>query len=120
MGASLTKIDCHYGHLVHDGRGHAIRLLDEISAPANVHGGRWWTLRGRQSRQPPPAKTTEVAAKQAKPRSPLTDSNRRPLLTMERLRQPVATRGNGFRLFSRFWLPAHLPPVATGCDRSAP
>ena len=49
MGASLTKIDCHYGHLVHDGRGHAIRLLDEISAPANVHGGRWWTLRGRQS-----------------------------------------------------------------------
>jgi hypothetical protein len=34
-----------------------------------------------------------------------SDSNERlnrPLLTMERLRQPVAAHGNGFRLFSRF------------------
>src|ERR671930_1588302 len=45
---------------------------------AAVHGGRWWTLRGRRSPQRPPVKTTEVAAKQAKTRSPLTDSNRRP------------------------------------------
>src|SRR5919197_3874472 len=45
---------------------------------AAVHGGRWWTLRGRRSPQPPLVKTTEVAAKQAKTRSPLTDSNRRP------------------------------------------
>src|SRR5918994_7203430 len=48
------------------------------SAPGNVHGGRWWTLRGRRSVRPPPAETTELAAKQAKTRSPLTDSNRRP------------------------------------------
>jgi integrase len=28
MGASLTMIDRHYGHLAHDGRQHAIDLLD--------------------------------------------------------------------------------------------
>ena len=30
MGASLTRIDRHYGHLARDGREHAIRLLDEL------------------------------------------------------------------------------------------
>ena len=40
MGASLTKIDCHYGHLAHDGRGHAIRLLNELSAGERPR----WTL----------------------------------------------------------------------------
>jgi integrase len=34
MGASLTMIDRHYGHLARDGREHAIRLLDELNAPA--------------------------------------------------------------------------------------
>jgi hypothetical protein len=38
MGASLTMIDRHYGHLARD--EHAIQLLDERMA-ANVHGGRW-------------------------------------------------------------------------------
>jgi len=28
MGASLTMIDRHYGHLAHDGRQYAIDLLD--------------------------------------------------------------------------------------------
>jgi hypothetical protein len=32
MGASLTMIDRHYGHLARDGREHAIRLLDELGA----------------------------------------------------------------------------------------
>jgi hypothetical protein len=32
MGASLTMIDRHYVHLARDGREHAIRLLDELSA----------------------------------------------------------------------------------------
>jgi hypothetical protein len=32
MGASLTIIDRHYGHLAWDGCEHAIRLLDELSA----------------------------------------------------------------------------------------
>ena len=31
MGSSLTMIDRHHGHLVRDGREHAIRLLDELS-----------------------------------------------------------------------------------------
>jgi hypothetical protein len=41
MGASLTMIDRHYGHLARDGRGHAIRLLDAFSASeqADVHRG---------------------------------------------------------------------------------
>ena len=34
MGASLTMIDRHYGHLARDGREHAIRLLDTLSAEA--------------------------------------------------------------------------------------
>jgi integrase len=32
MGASLTMIDRHYGHLARDGREHAIRLLDALNA----------------------------------------------------------------------------------------
>jgi integrase len=41
MGASLTMIDRHYGHLARDGREHAIRLLDELNAPAVDVRGRW-------------------------------------------------------------------------------
>ena len=33
-------IDCHYGHLARDGREHAIRLLDELSAEQRPP----WTL----------------------------------------------------------------------------
>jgi integrase len=40
MGASLTMIDRHYGHLARDGREHAIRLLDELSAQQRPR----WTL----------------------------------------------------------------------------
>jgi integrase len=40
MGASLTMIDRHYGHLARDGRQHAIRLLDELSAGQRPR----WTL----------------------------------------------------------------------------
>ena len=32
MGASLTMIDRHYGHLARDGREHAIRLLETLNA----------------------------------------------------------------------------------------
>ena len=39
MGASLTMIDRHYGHLARDGREHAIRLLDSHSPrPVDVGG----------------------------------------------------------------------------------
>jgi hypothetical protein len=40
MGASRTMIDRHYGHLARDGREHAIRLLDELSAEERPR----WTL----------------------------------------------------------------------------
>src|SRR5213082_2140127 len=33
MGASLTMIDRHYGHLARDGREHAIKLLDALNEP---------------------------------------------------------------------------------------
>jgi integrase len=39
MGASLTMIDRHYGHLARDGREHAIRLLDNLNtAPVDARG----------------------------------------------------------------------------------
>ena len=45
MGASLTMIDRHYGHLARDGREHAISLLDayRASGAADVHAvdARW-------------------------------------------------------------------------------
>jgi hypothetical protein len=34
LGDSLTMIDRQYGHLARDGGEHAIRLLDELNAPA--------------------------------------------------------------------------------------
>jgi integrase len=40
MGASLTMIDRHYGHLARDGREHAIRRLDHLKAPAVDARGR--------------------------------------------------------------------------------
>jgi integrase len=47
MGASLTMIDRHYGHLARDGREHAIKLLDSFTSQhtTNVHAvDAAWTL----------------------------------------------------------------------------
>jgi integrase len=44
MGASLTMIDRHYGHLARDGREHAITLLDAHSSPKQAQRPR----RGRR------------------------------------------------------------------------
>jgi len=44
MGASLTMIDRHYGHLARDGQQHTIALLD---APRRSGRGQWWTFGGR-------------------------------------------------------------------------
>jgi hypothetical protein len=41
MGASLTMIDRHYGHLARDGREHAVNLLDASNA-SEASGGRSW------------------------------------------------------------------------------
>jgi hypothetical protein len=51
MGASLTMIDRHYGHLARDGHEHAIRLLDEL-ARDNRHGGRCVDVETSARRQP--------------------------------------------------------------------
>jgi hypothetical protein len=34
LGVSPSMIDRHYGHLARDGGEHAIRLIDELNAPA--------------------------------------------------------------------------------------
>ena len=51
MGASLTMIDRHYGHLARDGREHAIRLLDDLNAPAVDVRGRAVDAGSRPRRQ---------------------------------------------------------------------
>jgi hypothetical protein len=61
MGASLTMIDRHYGHLARDGCEHAIRLLDNL----HVAGGRSWTPGGRYAARFTSAQTTKQVAKQA-------------------------------------------------------
>ena len=48
MGASLTMIDRHYGHLARDGREHAIRLLDDLNAQAVDIVDVRWTLKRPQ------------------------------------------------------------------------
>ena len=52
MGASLTMIDRHYGHLARDGREHAIRLLDNLNAGAVDVAGRSVDVEASGSRQP--------------------------------------------------------------------
>jgi hypothetical protein len=51
MGASLTMIDRHYGHLARDGREHAIRLLDDLNSPAVDVRGRPVDSEGRARRR---------------------------------------------------------------------
>jgi hypothetical protein len=46
MGASLTMIDRHYGHLARDGREHAAALLDSLAA--NETAAAAWTFGGRR------------------------------------------------------------------------
>jgi integrase len=50
MGASLTMIDRHYGHLARDGREHAVALLDSLAADEAAAAA--WTLGGRRDGQP--------------------------------------------------------------------
>ena len=47
MGASLTMIDRHYGHLAKDGRQHAIDLLDSFNR-SRVHtvDAKWTRKKG--------------------------------------------------------------------------
>jgi hypothetical protein len=78
MGASLTMIDRHYGHLTSDGVGRARRLLNVYSSAQK----RPWTLvDARWTSQQPELITGDnqkpkSPSKRANPQSPLTDSNR--------------------------------------------
>src|SRR5512133_3419851 len=83
MGASLTMIDRHYGHLARDGREHAIHLLDELNGSEVT---RWTSVDAAWT----PSSATILAGqgknlplKQEETGSPLTDSNRRPPLYEE-------------------------------------
>ena len=51
MGASLTMIDRHYGHLARDGRDHAITSSTTTAGPAKPTSTRW-TSRGHFSSAP--------------------------------------------------------------------
>jgi integrase len=50
MGASLTMIDRHYGHLARDGREYAAALLDSLAADDVAVAA--WTFGGRRRGQP--------------------------------------------------------------------
>lgn len=54
MGASLTMIDRHYGHLAKDGREHAITLLDAHSR-SDVHAvdAKWTRKKGSAAERRP-------------------------------------------------------------------
>jgi integrase len=56
MGASLTMIDRHYGHLARDGREHAIKLLDALNAP---EFDPWTLVDARWTSKPPAGVTPE-------------------------------------------------------------
>jgi hypothetical protein len=85
-----------------------------IAAPKRVDvGGRCVDVRNKKSTSALKTKAT----KQEENGSFLTDSNRRPLLTIKVRRLLVATHGNGLGLFLGFSDSEHLPPVATGCAR---
>ena len=50
MGASLTMIDRHYGHLARDGREHAAALLDSLAVEEAATAA--WTFGGRREWEP--------------------------------------------------------------------
>jgi integrase len=50
MGASLTMIDRHYGHLARDGHEHAAALLDSLAAEETATAA--WTFGGRRDGEP--------------------------------------------------------------------
>ena len=79
MGASLTMIDRHYGHLAKDGRQHAIDLLDSFNS-SRVHTvDAKWTRQGvtpnDRAEKPPRSRTNARALCRTR-----TDD---PFLTME-------------------------------------
>ena len=78
MGASLTMIDRHYGHLARDGREHAIqapRRAQRTRIRTVDTGGRCVDVEAASRRQ---NRQRKRRLSREENRSPLTDSNRRP------------------------------------------
>jgi integrase len=77
MGASLTMIDRHYGHLpaIDASTQSGSSTATQTSKPPT---SKPWTSDGRRSCPSSPVATTETAPEQEETGSPLTDSNRRP------------------------------------------
>jgi len=65
MGASLTMIDRHYGHLARDGREHAIKLLDALNAPGS---DRWTLVDARWTPKQPVGVSSENESGKRSPR----------------------------------------------------
>ena len=104
-------IDRHYGHLARDGREHAIRLLDTFNAaPAGRRPRCGRRVDARSSAPIAASTTTKTAPEQAKTRSPLTDSNRRPPPYHRKQRQWFRPDSARFRASANCH---RLPPVAT-------
>jgi integrase len=92
MGASLTMIDRHYGHLARDGRDHAIKLLDTYTsseATNRPRGGR--CVDAASAGRRPPGKQ-EQALSRRKPEALFRTRTGDPLLTMEVPRRHARTR----------------------------
>jgi integrase len=73
MGASLTMVDRHYGHLAKDGRRHAIALLDAQTVHDVLAVDARWTRENGSSMARPP-RTIPKHAKFAKPSDGLEPS----------------------------------------------
>jgi integrase len=63
MGASLTMIDRHYGHLAPTDANTQSSSSTRSTLP-NSARGRWWTLRGRRESRPASSLKTKAMTKQ--------------------------------------------------------
>jgi hypothetical protein len=92
MGVSLTMIDRHYGHLARDGREHAIRLLDELSAGQRPR----WTLVDA-------ARTSKAAGDASRDNGTVGQAGRKPKPSdgLEPSTPSLPSHGNGFAASKR-------------------
>ena len=92
-----------------DGRSPAVKQMEVETLAAEIQTG-------VQHRNGPPLDSSQSTSWSVSPGRPFFMA----FLTMRPNQQLVATGANGFGLFEPLLRPSQLPPVATGCDRSAP
>jgi hypothetical protein len=83
MGASLTMIDRHYGHLAKDGRQHAINLLDSQSAAETRTDVQRWARSGRAGRVHPRRASRNTGLSRTNAQALCRTRTDDPFLTME-------------------------------------